>query len=211
MAQMRCLPWAAATAATKQDVRTPLTQLSAAAGHADERRPGRAVHLWRPLLRPAAGALRLRHAVQRFRQCARAARRSGGKAPSCHAECRNRKHSFWLRHAVHTNTASNTATLPACTSRTWFCSCTRFHQTSCLQSNCEWAEQVLESKQSTGFQLSALQPCTCLFSRRIECVPCMQAVGMIRRLKADVLSDLPPKRRSRVPILPDPSHLKVRQ
>lgn len=33
---------------------------------------------------------------------------------------------------------------------------------------------------------------------------------MIRRLKADVLADLPPKRRMRVPILPDTAHLRVR-
>lgn len=33
---------------------------------------------------------------------------------------------------------------------------------------------------------------------------------MIRRLKQDVLQDLPPKRRMRVTILPDQSHVRVR-
>ena len=39
----------------------------------------------------------------------------------------------------------------------------------------------------------------------------LQAVGMIRRLKQDVLADLPPKRRMRVPILTDPACTRVRQ
>ena len=40
---------------------------------------------------------------------------------------------------------------------------------------------------------------------------CLQAVGMIRRLKQDVLADLPPKRRMRVPILTDPACTRVRR